>query len=93
MLDGKGWQNRLAQQMDLWGEPMPGIPIVELAGDNRVLIERHKGIVEYGPCTIGVKVSYGQISVCGSNLELICITREQLVIAGCIDHIQVYRRR
>ena len=27
---------------------LPGVPIVELAGDRRVLIENHRGVTEYG---------------------------------------------
>ena len=32
---------RLAEQTSLGGQPLPGLPIVEIAGDGRVLVENH----------------------------------------------------
>lgn len=86
------WENCLADRMDLCGEPMPGLPIVELAGDSRVLIERHRGIVEYGTEQIAVRVRYGILTITGRELHMLCMTKEQLVISGCIDSISIERR-
>lgn len=83
---------RLADSADLSGEPMPGVPVVELAGDRRVLIERHGGVTEYSCERICVKVRYGLVCICGCGLELTCMTREQLVITGRIDAVQLQRR-
>ena len=80
---------------DLWdlpGESLPGQVLVEISGENRVLIEHHCGVREYSRERIGVKVKYGMLQVCGSCLELRCMTREQLVISGKIDCIVLKRR-
>ena len=84
---------RIAEQADLPGEPLPGLPVVELAGDNRVLIERHGGVCEYGQERIRVNVRYGQVCICGFRLRLVHMTGEQLVIAGRIDSVSLIRRR
>lgn len=83
---------RLADGADLSGEPLPGQPIVEIAGDRRVLIENHFGVKEYSRERIGVKVKYGILTVCGCGLELIRMTKEQLVISGRIDAVTLQRR-
>lgn len=83
---------RLADGMDLPGEPLPGYPLVEISGERRVLIENHYGITQYSHEQICVKVKYGHISVCGGCLELIRMTREQLIIAGRIDQVRLIRR-
>lgn len=85
------WE-RLADGADLAAEPMPGQPIVEIAGDRRVLIENHFGVKEYSREKIAVKVKYGFVCVCGCGLELIRMTREQLVISGSIDAVSLVRR-
>lgn len=85
------WQ-RLARDADIHGQPLPGVPIVELAGDRRVLIENHCGVREYSRERIGVKVKFGMVLVCGSCLELSRMTREQLVICGRIDSVTLERR-
>lgn len=91
-MKGRNWVQRLADGADLAAEPLPGVPVVELAGERRVLIERHGGVTEYSPERICVKVCYGQVCVCGCGLELTCMTRNQLMISGRIDGIQLQRR-
>lgn len=92
-MDRKHWVQRIADGADLAAEPLPGVPVVELAGEHRVLIERHGGVTEYSREKICVKVRYGQVSICGCGLELTCMTREQLVISGRIDCVQLHRRK
>lgn len=86
------WVQRLADGADLYGEPLPGVPIVEIAGDRRVLIERHGGVIEYGSQKISVRVPYGVICVIGCGLELTRMTKQQLIISGQIDCVQLQRR-
>ena len=85
-------RNDLWERLDLPGECLPGQVLVEIAGDSRVLIEQHRGVREYSPERIVVKVRYGLVQVCGSGLELRCMTREQLVISGRIDSVTLKRR-
>ena len=84
---------RAALAVDLPGEPVPKLPLVELAGERRVLVENHNGVTEYGKEEIRVKVAYGQLCICGMDLELAKMTREQLVIIGRIDSITLLRGR
>ena len=90
-----GYKNRFVENIvdaaDLQDEPIPGMPLVEIAGDGRVLIESHKGVVEYGSNMIRVKVKYGHVCICGSGLELRRMTRGQLIICGRIDAVQLIR--
>lgn len=91
---GKGsrFLDRIAEGADLPGETLPGQSVLELMGDNRVLIEQHRGVQEYSRERIGVKVRFGTVCVSGCNLELIHMTKEQLVIRGRIDAITLKRR-
>lgn len=84
--------DRLTEEAELTEQPLPGQPIVEIAGDRRVLIENHFGVKEYGTQRITVKVKYGCVCICGCGLELMRMTKEQLVICGRIDCVTVQRR-
>ena len=86
------WGQRIAHGAEQQGEVMPGVPLVELAGHGRVLIECHKGVTEYTGERISVRVKYGQIEVMGYGLELAVMTKERLVICGRIDGIRLHRR-
>ena len=68
------------------------VPLVELAGQNRVLIENHLGVLAYSLEEIQIKVSYGCISVTGSDLRLMQMHKEQLVICGKIDSLHLFGR-
>lgn len=86
------WMDRLAEGLDLPAEPMPGLPLVEISGDRRVLIENHRGVTQYGTDQICVKVKYGYVSIQGCGLELARMTKEELIICGRIDGITIIRR-
>lgn len=84
--------DRVAFHAELPTEAIPGMPLVEIVGCRRVLVENHKGISMYGCKEIHVNVSYGQLCICGEGLELARMTNKQLVITGKIDSISICRR-
>ncbi len=81
----------MANRTDLITEAVPGRSLVEMAGDRRVLVENHRGVTQYGRKEIRVRVSYGMICVHGSCLELAQMTKEKLVITGCVEGISLFR--
>ena len=81
----------IMDRLDLPGEPVPGVPVVEIAGTERVLIEHHQGVTEYGCSRIRVKVRYGAVCVSGSSLSLKRMTDRQLIICGKIGNVQLER--
>lgn len=88
----KGFMQRITSAADLNDEPLPGVPLVEIAGDSRVLIEHHFGVTQYGRCQICVRVKYGLVVVQGTRLELARMAKQQVVITGCIECIKLERR-
>lgn len=85
--------SRLTKELVLPGELLPGQSLIELAGDGRVLVENHGGVTEYSRCRIGAGVSFGQVVVCGEQLELAQMTQQQLVIVGKITSVTLVKRR
>lgn len=73
-------------------EAIPLLPIIEIAGDQRALIENHLGVVQFSPEKIGIRVKYGEILVCGCNLSLRHMTKCKLVITGRIEGLTLVRR-
>ena len=87
-----GFWERLSEETDLLSEPYRGQPIVEIAGDRQVLIENHQGVKAYSRESILIKVKYGCICVCGCGLEMMRMTRDQLIIRGQIESVTLQRR-
>ena len=84
--------SKLADSVQLDRDLFPGVPIVEICGKERVLIENHYGIIQYGCEDILVKVRYGCVSVTGEQLNLKFMSRRKLIITGRIYGIMLQRR-
>ena len=68
---------------------LPGAPLVEAVGQRRILIENHCGVMAYSQFEICAKVKYGVVCVCGKELQLARMTKEQLIITGLIEEIKL----
>lgn len=80
--------NTVNQKTDM----IPGVPLLEIAGECRVLIENHRGIMEYSPQQIIVRVKFGTYCIRGSGLQIAKMGKDQLVILGRIEAVQLDRR-
>lgn len=89
----RNFLEHMMEQAALGPEAVPGQPIVEIAGEHRVLIENHQGVAVYGQERILVNVKFGAVCICGCNLEMMHMTKEQLIICGKIDSVGLQRRR
>lgn len=83
---------RVITAAELEAQLQPGLPIIELAGTKRVLVENHLSVVQYNKTEICIKVEYGCIRVLGTGLELAKLAKEQLVITGSITGVELVRR-
>ena len=68
------------------------VPIVELYGTARIFVENHLGIIIYTQEEIQIKMQYGILIVKGSAMILLQIGKEQLVIKGNIESLQLIGR-
>ncbi len=75
------------------GAPLPGQTLLELLGDQRILVEHHSGVTAYSRTQIRVKVGYGCLCISGTGLSLSKMSAEQLVITGCISTIALIREQ
>lgn len=79
----------IAEAVDLPGELLPGMPLVEISGDSRVMIENHNGIAAYSEDCICMKVSFGFVSVRGRRMQITKLKKNQIVIAGKIEQVEL----
>lgn len=74
-------------------EPLSNQTIAEIAGDRRVLVENHCGVKAYSRENIQINVKFGTLCVNGGDLEIIKMTKAQLIISGNIDAVSIQRRK
>lgn len=92
MNKNRSFLERLADTAGIADEPLPAQPVVELAGDHRLLVENHRGVIQCTQERIGIRVRYGTVCVCGSGLHLAFMSRERLIICGEIRSLTLMRR-
>lgn len=71
--------------------PSVNRPLIEILGTQRVLIEHHCGICSYSDTHIAVRVNYGVIDIMGDRLIAVSMTKDVLVITGCIFQLTLNR--
>lgn len=89
---GHSFFEQLSEYADISMEPLSTQPIIEIAGENRVLIENHFGVKEYSRQKITAAVKFGCVHICGTGLNILRMTKEQLIIQGRIMAISLERR-
>ena len=61
-------------------ESIQGVSMVELSGDDRLLIEFHKNILCCSNNEIVIGTNYGDVHILGENLSLREVSRERIII-------------
>lgn len=82
----KNWKERLSGPEDANLKPRT---LAEVYGRDRLLVERHKGIVSYGTECIRIAATFGELVVEGEALRLCCMSRSQLVIRGRLRNLRM----
>ena len=65
------------------GEVLLDLPRLVMLGNNRMVVENHRGLLEYTEETVRIKTAQnGEIRVTGKGLNLLYMAREELGLAG-----------
>lgn len=92
MEGGNVWIQRFVESGTEHTSLLAGSPIIEICDRCRVLIENHKGIVAYGCEQVQVKVCFGTVCICGTNLKLNRMSKDKLIVTGCISSVNLLGR-
>ncbi|HOL50794.1 MAG TPA: YabP/YqfC family sporulation protein [Bacillota bacterium] len=61
------------------------LPRLSLEGNARLVMENHKGLIEYSADRLCIQTTVGQVSIVGRKLVLRGINRERIVVEGRFD--------
>ena len=81
----------MAEAADTPQELLPGMPLIEITGSGRVLIENHGGVTEYETDRIRVRLRFGAVVIRGSRLKITRMSKCQLVISGSLLGVDLER--
>ena len=81
--------DRAADKFDLPGDALGDHPRVTLVGGGWIMVENHKGLVDYGAEEIAVAGMRMVLKIIGSDLELRAMNTEALLITGDIFRVEL----
>lgn len=79
---------KAVKTFDLPSDVMVDLPRIEITGCREMLIENHKGILEYGEEQIDINCGRVIVKIHGVNLELKAMNQNELKMAGTILSVE-----
>lgn len=80
---------KLAEFLELPLDTVIDLPKIVVSGNQQVVIENHRGVIEYEPTIIRVGTKLGELKIAGAELVLVSVFKEELVITGKIGQIEM----
>ncbi|NLI60230.1 MAG: sporulation protein YqfC [Clostridiales bacterium] len=81
-------KSTVSEMFELPKEITLNMPKISLIGNNQMLVENHRGIIEYTPNLIRVNSTVGVIRIQGNELKLRNIATEDIMINGGIKSME-----
>ncbi len=73
---------RVLANLDIPAEALTAAPRITVSGGDRVLVEGHRGLLEYAPERIAAAGANCRILIKGERLVLVAMDRHELVVSG-----------
>jgi len=65
------------------------LPKVTIVGDLGVIIQNHRGLIQYSPEKIVIGVGKGQIAILGRSLQIEEVSKEDMIVRGSLGSVQM----
>lgn len=80
---------KLTDVLDLPPEVVMDMARINMVGNMELIVENHKGLIEYSPECIRVRVKAGEVVVTGKNLHLRFLYKDEVKIAGVLENVEL----
>ncbi|MBQ6554707.1 MAG: hypothetical protein IJL89_05700 [Firmicutes bacterium] len=77
----------IAENLGLPKDAVLDLPLVSITGSCEIVIDNFKNIREFSDKNVCINAGSLHIQLCGSGLEISCLTKETLMIRGDIDAV------
>lgn len=82
-------KENVSDALELPKEITLNLPKVTMVGSSQIRIENHKGIIEYSESKIRINSKIGIIVITGKNLFIRNIIKEEVVLEGKLESVQI----
>ena len=81
------WQS-LGKVLEIPQELLWDFPRTTMLSNRQLLVENHKGIIEYTPSLVRIKVTQGEMIISGRDLTIGTLQAEQMLVEGVIAEVK-----
>jgi sporulation protein YqfC len=78
----------VSEMFELPKDIMLNLPRISMIGNNQMLVENHRGVIEYTPQKIRLNSTIGVIRVEGQDMDLKNIAADDVMITGVIKLVE-----
>lgn len=80
-------RQKLAGSLEIPKDVILDLPRITILGDLQVMIENHRGVIQYSPEQVVVGMSKGRIDITGTDLVIGVIHEEEITVTGLLTAI------
>lgn len=80
--------NYIKEMLSAVKNEFPCDSMIEVSGNNELLVQGSKGVIEYTDYLVRINLLKRQINVSGSKLVIGCLTADSVTVKGFIDKIE-----
>ncbi len=84
----RGLRERLVSLLELPGDAVLDVPRAVLIGNMELVVENHRGLVEYRPDRVVLRLPEGKMTIDGEDLRIGFLSPDQAVLLGRIDGLR-----
>lgn len=84
----KGNLQAMAAFLEIPPDIVLDMPRLTMLGNKQLLVENHKGIIEYTPILVRIKLSEGELTVIGDGLSIGNLQLEHILVEGTIKNLE-----
>jgi len=87
MRKNQQWQ-KIAGLLEIPQDIILDLPRITMLGNQQLLVENHRGIIEYTPSLVRIKLNSGELIISGKNLLLGNLQIEQILVEGTVGDVK-----
>ncbi|HAN10152.1 MAG TPA: sporulation protein YqfC [Clostridiales bacterium] len=81
-------KKKIYSAVDIPKETFLNIPLATIVGNEEIVIENYKAVLDYKPDTIRINTKIGHVKISGKNMNIKYIRKDEIFITGIIKNIQ-----
>lgn len=85
----KDWFEKLINFFELPSDVLLDLPRLVMSGNEKLVIENHRGLLEYTNEIVRVDTTHGEICITGEDLNLVSIEQEEIWLEGRINRVEL----